>query len=93
MDGNPANHVVSPAKLLPSLVQGDTDGDQAVVTRVYVVADPFLSVRCGPGMGFAVVRQVYLNDTVGVLETHEGWTRIGESEWCFSRWLSPVAET
>jgi uncharacterized protein YraI len=46
-----------------------------------------LNVRTGPSVTYPAIRQLYVGETVYVLESSNGWARIGDNQWCSEEYL------
>ena len=65
-------------------------GTAATATQQATTTVDGLNVRTDAGTQFASVRKLALGTTVTLLESRDGWYRIGNHEWVIGRYLSVV---
>lgn len=68
---------------LPSIVA------TALSSSTVVSPDGIAQVRSGPGVNFRSVATLQNGNTVTVLETRDGWSRVGINQWVASWLLRP----
>ena len=72
--------------------------EMAPVTQtktMYVDVNTSLNIRIGAGTGYRVIGSLRRGDRVTIYEERNGWSRIGDSQWVSSQYLtnSPIVTT